>query len=114
MDNLNDTPVTEKYYVTAVIFTVLALYSMSVYSYFENPNAATAHAVYTENLNPDVELTNTLTVTGQGKDQIFQPINTDNTAYVPGAPCTLTDHNLTPVGTFHMLPADCSFVTKED
>ena len=118
MDNFNrETVASEKHYATAVIFTVLALYSVSVYSYFSAP-AATAvplsAAQTAEVFNPSVELTQTLTSTNQQTEQLFRPINTDNSVFVPGALCTLTDKNFTPAGTLYQLSPSCDFVARGD
>jgi len=103
----------ESYYAATVIFTVLALYSISVYSHFSGEEVV-SQPLYTESLTSSAEITNTLTVTGQVEETLFQPINTDNVVYVPGANCTLTGENLTPSGTFYRLSPECGFTTQGD
>lgn len=114
MSNSSENNNTEKHYTTAVIFTVLALYSLSVYSYFNTPQQSIANAQTAEQFSYPVELTNTLTAEVKGEESLFQPINTYNTSFVPGAACILTDRNFTPAGTFYMLPPDCDFATEGD
>ena len=104
----------EKHYTTAVIFTVLALYSISVYSYFNNSKATASTALRSEVFDNSIELTNTLTADVLGKEQLFRPINNDEVTFVPGAECVLTDRNFTPAGTFYMLPPDCDFAAEGD
>ena len=118
MDNSNQDPVApEKHYATAVIFTVLALYSVSVYSYFSGTTATAVPlnpAQTAEVFDPSVELTQTLTSASPQAEQLFRPINTDSSVFVPGALCTLTDKNFTPVGTLYQLSPSCDFVTEGD
>ena len=103
----------ESYYAVTVILTVLALYSISVYSHFGGEEVMNQQ-LYTESLTNSAEITNALTVTGQVEETLFQPINTDNAVYVPGANCTLTGENLTPSGAFYRLSPECGFTTQGD
>jgi len=97
----------DKHFAIGFVFAVLALYSVTMYTYFlekVSASAAVSHTPGSAAVSPEVN--RILEVVNTENRALFHPIGTDDVV-VPGSSCIITSKNLDSTNQFQNIPVEC-------
>tara|TARA_B100000212_G_C27345793_1_gene521248 strand:- start:204 stop:551 length:348 start_codon:yes stop_codon:yes gene_type:complete len=98
----------DKQFAIGLVFAIVALYSVSVYSYFSG-KMVTDVAISHANGAPtaETEVGKILQVMNSEDRALFSPIGGSEAVVVPGSACVITSQNLDLKNTLHNIPVEC-------